>query len=114
SSAINDISARDGWRDVPLWITRGPRMLRTTAVYKQTRAKVPMVVVELADNRWTRCFETALQIFEVVLHRVDRGRSPSQLMQSGTPRSLGPGWMNDSSTQVIQRLTRQADQSIES
>lgn len=65
-----------GWRDVPLWITRARPGEGPTQVRTQAGARVPMVVVSLADNRWTQCFERALRVLEEVLLAVDLGRPP--------------------------------------
>ncbi|MEP7370146.1 MAG: hypothetical protein ABI662_10840 [Dermatophilaceae bacterium] len=102
-------SARHGWRDVPLWITRAPKCRSATSVYKQPSAKVTMVVVELADNRWTRCFETALTIIESVLVRVDRGRATPASAKGFSSRDI-----TSPAALAYKRLVRQANRPIES
>lgn len=107
--ALMQGSSKYGWLNVPLWITRGPKSRFDTKVYHQPGAKVHMVVVELADNRWTRCFDTALLILEDVLSRVDRGHYARADAVNGI-RMLG----NNPTAQVTQRLVKQADQPIDS
>ena len=93
-----------GWRDVPLWITR-VRGTEGTSVYLDKEARVPTVVVELADSRWTTCFDLALDVLDVLLRRLDLGRyaASAWLGRSGRPY-LG------THSALIEQLVKRADE----